>query len=267
MVATSKHIGLVAHLRRWGLNVEEIEGWRHKGRPYNFYPRAIMPHHTASSSESGNFGSEGTVVNGRPGLPGPLCQFLLGRDGTVRLVAAGYANHAGYGGPRAGIPENMGNTYSYGIEAENNGLGEPWSKKQLNAYYRLCAALLAWMKIKDVSKVFGHKEWAPGRKIDPAGIDMNVFRANVQRALDQGPSVKTVNLSRLLPGKRNEQVVWVKRRLKRKGFFDGPVNKYFGKGLQKAYAEYQRSLGYTGASADGIPGRDSLRKLGFRVWK
>lgn len=266
MVATSKHIGLLAHLRKWGLKVEAVDGWRFNGRPYNFYPRAIIVHHTASGAQSGNFASEGIVTNGRPDLPGPLCQFLLGRDGTVKVIAAGYANHAGYGGPLAGVPENMGNTYTYGVEAENNGVGEPWTKAQLNAYYRLCAALLVWMKIKDVSKVFGHKEWAPGRKIDPAGINMDQFRENVRRALNHGPSVRTVHLSRLKPGKRNREVIWLKRRLKRKGFFDGKTeNKYFGKGLQNAYARYQRSLGYSGSDADGIPGKATLQKLGFRV--
>lgn len=263
--AMSRHVGLVDHLKKWGLDVEEIDGWRHRGRPYNFYPRAIFVHHTASGAQSGNFASQNIVVNGRTGLPGPLSQVLLGRNATVRLVAAGYSNHAGYGGPRAGIPANMGNTYAYGIEAENNGLGEPWGDKQLKAYYRLCAALLAWMKIKDVSKVFGHKEWT-SRKIDPAGINMDDFREQVRKALNHGPSVKTVSLKRLQPGKRNRQVIWVKRRLKRRGFFKGnPNGKYFGKGLERAYAAYQRDLGYSGKDADGIPGRATLQKLGFRV--
>src|SRR5690349_5010376 len=182
MATKMKNLGLIDHLRRWGLKVEEKDGWRYRGRPYNFYPRAVICHHTASGSSSGNFASEGVVTAGRSDLPGPLCQFLLGRDGTVKTIAAGYANHAGYGGPMAGIPENQGNTFSIGIEAENNGVGETWSPKQLRAYYRLCAALLDWMGITDVSKVFGHKEWAAGRKIDPAGINMDKFRAQVQKA-------------------------------------------------------------------------------------
>ena len=267
MTVRSKHIGLVAHLKVWGLKVEEKDGWRHRGRPYNFYPRAIIAHHTASGAQSGNFASEGIVTTGRSDLPGPLCQFLLGRDGTVKLIAAGYSNHAGYGGPRVDVPENMGNTYTYGIEAENNGVGEPWTKEQLNAYYRLCAALLVWLDRKDVNRVFAHKEWAPGRKIDPAGINMYTFRENVQRALNHGPTVKTVRLSRLQPGKRNGDVVLLKKRLRRKGFYEGSNGKFFGKNLQKAYAEYQRSLGYTGEDADGVPGRETLRKLGFRVLK
>lgn len=265
MAVRSKHIGLISHLKIWGLKVEESEGWRSRGRPYNFYPRAVIAHHTASGRDSGNFASEGIVTGGRSDLPGPLCQFLLGRDGTVKLIAAGYSNHAGYGGPRAGIPENQGNTYTYGIEAENNGLGEPWSKAQLNAYYRLCASLLVWMNTKDVEKVFAHKEWAPGRKIDPAGINMDIFREQVRKALNHGPTVQTVHLSRVKPGKRNTDVVLLKKRLRRKGFYEGSNGKFFGKNLQKAYAAYQRSLGYTGPDANGVPGRKTLQKLGFRV--
>lgn len=257
---------LPTHLRRWGLKVVEKDGWRDRGRPYTFSPKAVICHHTASSSTSGNFGSESIVTYGRSDLPGPLCQFLLGRDGTVMIIAAGYANHAGEGGPRAGIPANMGNTYAYGIEAENNGLGEPWSKEQLNAYYRLCAALLSHMGTKDVSKVFGHKEWTI-RKIDPAGINMDNFRENVRKALAEGPSVKTVRLSRLLPGKRNSDVIRVKRRLEKRGFYNGDHNNYFSEELRKAYVKFQQHLGYTGHDANGIPGKTSLERLGFRVWK
>lgn len=265
MTTKMKHVGLVNHLRRWGLKVQEKDGWRHRGRPYNFYPRAIIAHHTASGSQSGNFASESVVTFGRSDLPGPLCQVLLGRDGTVKLIAAGYANHAGYGGPRAGIPANQGNTYTIGIEAENNGVGENWSKKQLNAYYRLCAALMVWMGTTDTSKVFGHKEWT-SRKIDPAGINMDTFRSNVRKALAQGPSVKTVRLSRLKPGKRNKHVLLVKRRLHRKGLSRGnEKSNYFGKGMLHDYQGWQKRLGYKGEDADGIPGRESLQRLGFRV--
>lgn len=266
MVAVGKHIGLLAHLRHWGLRVEPKDGWRRRHRPYNFYPKGVIVHHTASGKDSGNFASEDIVTSGRSDLPGPLCQFLLGRDGTVKVISSGYSNHAGYGGPRAGIPENMGNTYTYGIEAENNGVGEPWSATQLNAYYRLCAALLDWMGVKDVNRVFGHKEWAPGRKIDPAGVNMDKFRANVQKALDQGPSVQTVRLSRLKPGKRNSDVTKLKRRLTRRGLSSSDeTTNFFGKGLRNDYRHWQRRLGYTGDDADGIPGESSLQKLGFRV--
>lgn len=259
---------LPIQLKRWGLKVETKDGWENRGRPYAFRPKAIICHDTASNRHSGNFASESVVTYGRSDLPGPLCQFLLGRDGTVKIIAAGYANHAGYGGPKIGIPENQANTYAYGIEAENDGLGEPWPKEQLNAYYQLCAALLDLMGTKDVSKVIGHKEWAPRRKIDPTGINMDHFRDNVKKALLNGPSVKTVHLSRLKPGRRNIDVLRVKRRLRNRGFFHGTVsstNNYFGKGLRKAYKKWQEHLGYHDGDANGIPGKSTLKKLGFRV--
>jgi hypothetical protein len=265
MTKMAKTTGLIAHLRHWGLNVEEEPGWRGRGRPFSFDPKAIIAHHTASGRTSGNFASLRIVRDGRSDLPGPLCQFLLGRDGTVRVIAGGYANHAGTGGPRAGVPANLGNSHAYGIEAENNGTGEPWAPEMLNAYYRLCAALMDWMGTRDVSKVFGHKEWTT-RKIDPAGISMDQFRSHVQTALSQGPSVVTVHLSRLKPGKRNDDVLRVKRHLVRRGFenLDTSTN-YFGAGLKAQYAKFQRSLGYSGDDADGLPGKTSLQRLGFRV--
>jgi len=265
MAARAKHKGLPTHLRTWGLKVNGGKNWKTSGRPNNFYPRAIIVHHTASGSKSGNFSSEAVVTNGRSDLKGPLCHFLLGRDGTVKIISTGYANHAGYGGPKAGIPKNMGNTYTFGIEAENNGVGEPWSAKQLQAYYRLCAALLVWIGKKDVNLVFGHKEWAPGRKIDPAGINMDKFRKNVKKALDAGPTVKTVHLSRLKPGKRNEDVLLVKNALRKKGLYDGPGGKFFGKATRKAYKKWEEKCGVTGPGLNGIPGKPTLQKLGFRV--
>lgn len=256
---------IVTHLREWGLKVELKAGYKDRGRPYSFRPRGVICHHTASGSLSGNFGSESIVTSGRSDLPGPLCQFLLGRDGTVKVIANGYANHAGYGGPLAGIPENQGNSYTYGIEAENNGVGERWSTAQLNAYYRLCAALLDHMNISDVNRVFGHKEWT-SRKIDPAGINMNQFRAEVKKALNEGPSVKTVKAANVRPGKTNIDIRRVKYRLRRKGFFDGKViSKRFTEEFREACKDYQRSIGFKGKDADGLLGKTSLEKLGFRV--
>lgn len=266
MAQKMRNDGLLVHLRRWGLKVEAKDGWRYRGRPYNFYPRAIIAHHTASNRNAGNFASESTVTYGRPGLQGPLCHFLLGRDGTVKVIAAGYANHAGYGGPKAGIPANQANTYAIGIEAENDGLGEPWSKAQLLAYYRLCASLLAWMGKSDVNLVIGHKEWAPGRKPDPTGINMDDFRKQVKKALDAGPLLPTISLSAVQPGQRGKDVTRLKKKLRNRGYtgFSMKSDK-FGLGMRRAYRKYQQNLGYTGRDADGKPGRLSLKQLGYNV--
>lgn len=260
---------LDSHLRQWGLNVVTHEGWRYNGRPWSssFRPKAVICHHTASGSKSGNFASEGIVINGRgSSLPGPLCQFLLGRDGTVKIITGNGSNHAGTGGPWGVVRRNLGNYDAFGIEAENNGVGEHWSNEQLQAYYRLCAALLDLMGTKDVNhRVLGHKEYT-SRKIDPNGINMNDFRRQVDSALNHGSSRQVVNLPNLKYGANNAGVLKVKKALAKKGYKGiNTTNGIFGLGLRRAYSAYQRSLGYRGSDANGMPGRTSLESLGFKV--
>lgn len=176
---------LATHLRSWGLKVNEVAGWQTRSaNSTTFTPKAVIVHHTATAGPA-NAPSLGIVRDGRTGVPGPLSQFLLARDGQVYLISGNRANHAGLGGPRAGVPANMGNQYCWGIEAENDGRGEPWPAAQLQAYYRLCAALCDLMDVSE-QQVFAHKEWAPSRKTDPGGLDMAGFRANVKKAIVLG---------------------------------------------------------------------------------
>lgn len=180
---------LTKHLQSWGL---EVVNHNKKGRPGSFKPNRIIVHHDASSKSSGNNGALSVIINGRAGIPGPLSQFQLSRDGTVHLITVGRANHAGTGGGY-GIPKNQGNTYAWGIEAANNGINEAWSKEQLEAYYILCAALLDYMGTSDVNRVIAHKEYAGGRKSDPR-FNMNDFRSRVASAYRLGKSpVKVKN--------------------------------------------------------------------------
>lgn len=74
-----------------------------------------------------------------------------------------------------------------------------------------------------------------------------------------------VYLERLVYGKRNLDVYMVKRALFKIGLYSGTMNNYFSRELEKAYASWQSSLGFTGADADGQPGPTSLEKLGFKV--
>lgn len=75
-----------------------------------------------------------------------------------------------------------------------------------------------------------------------------------------------VRLSNLRPGKKNRDVRKVKKALNRR-FRKNPLptNKYFGAGLRDRYKQWQERLGYEGRDANGIPGKFSLEKLGFRV--
>lgn len=164
-------------LRSAGLNVEEVGNWKSHGHGGLISVRGIIWHHTAGA-KTGNYPSMGTVKNGRPGLPGPLSQLGLGRDGTWYVLAAGRAWHAGEGSSSF-VPPNRGNDYLIGIEAENTGYpSDPWPEVQLESYRRGTAALLKAYNLPS-SRVIGHKEWAPGRKVDPHSLNMDNERSRV----------------------------------------------------------------------------------------
>lgn len=69
-------------------------------------------------------------------MSGPLAQLVFARDGTVYLVAAGRVYHAGV------VTSSLyQNSHRIGIEAEATGVSS-WPKAQVNAYAKLCRALI-----------------------------------------------------------------------------------------------------------------------------
>ncbi len=150
-------------------------------------------HHAAGSLTS-QAPSRNIIVNGRPGVPGPLANVYITRDrdwNTVRddpgvgdvwvnIVADGKANHAGEGsgtvvgelaagrppsktaGERGLSDTTVANAVLWGIEVENNGVGEPWDPDVLQATGAVCQVLGL--------PVTGHKHYTR-RKIDPYGLD------------------------------------------------------------------------------------------------
>ena len=209
--------GLAKVLRSAGLRVVEVPGWETRGHGHLTAVRTIVCHHTAGPSaaaDPASFPSLRIVRDGRFNqrtglwdLKGPLCNLGLGRDGVVYIVASGLAYHAG-----AVRDPSYANAYSLGIEAENDGIGEPWPAAQHTAYVRLCAALVNRYKLTS-SRVLAHREVCKpvGRKIDPTGIDMPAFRGQVARVAEglkvsRGGVVRVVapkfTLSRVLVEKR-----------------------------------------------------------------
>lgn len=164
-------------LRAAGLRVTEISGWQNRGHGNVGDIRGVLLHHTAGPA-TGNFPSQNVIVDGRAGLPGPLANLGLARDGTWIVIAAGLAYHAG-AGYVSWCGRNNGNNHLIGIEAESTGRGD-WTAAQRTSYPRGVAALLRHLRLGS-DRALAHKEWAPGRKIDPAGWpgDMAGFRADV----------------------------------------------------------------------------------------
>lgn len=171
--------------RQNGLTVTETKGWKSRRSRGSFEPRGVLFHHTASNRHSGAKPALGLVVKGREGakpLPGPLCNVLVGRDGVVYLIAAGRANHAGRGGPWRGIPTDSGNKYTVGVEVENDGKKEPYSKELLQVCDVVFATLLLGLQLR-TKYLGGHREWTD-RKIDPR-IDMDQYRIRVARRIQE----------------------------------------------------------------------------------
>ena len=166
-------------LRAANLQVEEYPGWQTRGKDTPLTamnPKVVVAHHTATRATSSDGAVANLLANGRTDLPGPLCHLGLTRAGKYVVIASGVANHAGAGSWQ-GI---TGNRHAVGIEAYNDGRGEPWPAVQLDAYDRGVAAILKKLDLP-ASRLCGHKEWAPGRKIDPNGVDMVAMRARVER--------------------------------------------------------------------------------------
>lgn len=165
--------------RTSGLTVIEVDGWKTRGHGELSSLAAIVCHHTAISAKAaGNYPSLAIVRDGRADLAGPLANLGLGRDGTVYVIAAGLAWHAG-----VVFQSWMDNAHSIGIEAEHDGVS-PWMKVQVDAYTRLCAALAEGYNLP-TARVLGHKEVASpaGRKIDP-NLAMDDFRQRVDQQRD-----------------------------------------------------------------------------------
>lgn len=170
-------------LARFGLKVELVPGWETRGSS-SFAPAAVVAHWTAGPRGTTKRPSLNICTFGRTGLPGPLANIYLARDGTCVVIAAGRANHAGTGGWRGLV----GNSAAYGIEAESAGDGD-WTPAMLDAYPRLIAALLHGLG-RDAKWLCGHHEWAPNRKIDIRDV-IGRIRADTARHLVAGPTPVT----------------------------------------------------------------------------
>lgn len=170
-------------LRGRGLKVVEVAGWDTRGYASQDLQgvRGVMWHHTATN-RTAFFKSNSPTLNlctvgrGSPGspdyLPGPLANIVFGRDGTCYIVATGVANHAGTGSA-PGIPTNMGNHWTIGIEMESSGIAPwDWTPEQFAEAPKLGAVLeLAYMQTLPPADrpQIAHFEYSDAGKIDPAG--------------------------------------------------------------------------------------------------
>lgn len=166
-------------LRDAGLEVIEHAGWKYHDTGGTWSPSFGVVHATAAPRAQADSVQVDVVRNGRAGLPGPIANCVVTRDGRWHVVAAGRCNTTlpGTAGPFKG----QGNTYALGVEGCNDNRAEPWPDEQYRSYVRGWAAIcrrLGWT----AARLVGHREHTPGHKTDPT-FDMDRFRADVAAVL------------------------------------------------------------------------------------
>ena len=266
-------------LRDAGLTVYQEEGWEARGSA-SFDPIGVMWHHTATPPSWSSRKLTDLLVKGHSSLRGPLCHLQLNRDGVFVVIASGRANHAGRGS-WPGI--RYGNTQTIGIEAANTGTGEPWPEEQIEAYLRGTAAIIKYLNVS-VDNVIGHKEWAPKRKIDPNGIDMDQIRkvvdqlilnpkkTNIIPDLPSGlnwgsgglPNIPATQNKTIRLGSRGDDVKKAQSLLAEHGFNPGPADGIFGPKTRLSVIKFQKSKNLV---PDGIVGRLTWSELNSLVNK
>jgi hypothetical protein len=166
-------------LRNAGLTVHEQPGWQQRGRDMAGI-RGIVQHHTATSVDVPDANVVRVLRDGRAGIPGPLSQLGLDRQGGWHVIAAGRSNHAG----RGSWPGLDGNDDCLGIEAFHIGTGkEKWLQAQLDSWDVGTAALCVEYGIDPLQFVIAHREWT-SRKVDPYALNMASHRERILALTD-----------------------------------------------------------------------------------
>ncbi|WP_219512689.1 peptidoglycan recognition protein family protein [Nonomuraea ceibae] len=253
--------------RRTGHPVVEVPGWRTRGHGPQPEVRGIVCHHTAGPRAGGDYPSLRVVRDGRPGLGGPLSQFGIGRSGRIYVIAAGRCWH----NAPSTSPLHT-NSCSIGIEAENCG-SQPWPRAQLDAYWTLAAELCREFGLP-VARVKAHRE-VNRLKPDPAGIDMNDFRAAVAVLLT-GPSPApratwteeiVRDLPLLRPGAKGYDVKTVRANLfARGGLAPGRYGGQLGLKAWLESTEYDDELAVDVAAFQREQGLDDDAIVGPATW-
>jgi hypothetical protein len=169
------------YLRDEGLTVHLLDGWERRSRSSSPDGLDVLWGHVVHHTVSSMIGREQEEAE-RLALfheVAPVGNTFLPRSGEWWVLAAGATNTNGEGGPyqtaRGTIAFGNGNRTMWATEAANGGTGEPWPEVQQESYVRGCAAFAKGATIEtpggpfDASCFLAHSEWAPTRKVDPAG--------------------------------------------------------------------------------------------------
>ncbi|OLF10179.1 hypothetical protein BLA60_17190 [Actinophytocola xinjiangensis] len=174
-----------ARLRAAGITVREAAGWRNRGNGQTSAYEGGLVHHTATGYGIAlpGTGVGALLINGRPDLRGPLCNYAGNDDGSITVIAAHPANHAGASGGRSMGP--LPTTSSFNRRVLGLEIVYPGDRPMRPAQYR---AALVWANVVaavcgrgDVQRIRAHAETSVTGKWDPGEapgrtIDMAAFR-------------------------------------------------------------------------------------------
>jgi hypothetical protein len=288
---------LPEYLSRWDVPFRLLDGWKTRARTSGGFNdmRGVVVHHGASPLSMKLDTSVAYCSEGAPFAPIGNALLSRSKDGPVLVaMAAGATNTAGKGGPKLSsrglIPLDSANSVTFNIEAENNGTTEPWPDDMCDVYVRTVCAVLQWANEctpgapLGPGDVWAHHEWAPGRKIDPAGPsrfngqtarakwDMDRFRGEVFMALVAGPPTRVpsqptppapANVPELpqcgmpppqRPGARGEDVRALQWAMSLHGWYTYALDGDYGPRTAQAVQKMQRACRAAGLDPGPIDG-------------
>lgn len=179
------------------------------------------------------------VINGRPGLDGPLANGYGSVDLIYRIITLGYANHSGLGGPWTvsgplgsyTIPANNGRPYLWGTEYEG-GLDENlWSDVFVNK---------ATGKRMEYGEFMGRANAALTEAIWLPGISTHGKYQQITPGMD-------------LSGYHGEHSTWTSRKIDRLG--------YTTESGRAEIRRYNKDTGTTNKDGDLDVNEETLRKI------
>lgn len=158
-------------------------GWNTRGAPV-MSPIGQFCHWTAGRPTAKNPAPSLSIcINGRTGIPGPLCNCMIDYNGVIHVISSGRANHAGTGDQsvlnlvrnhkdlngKPG-PDTGGSGGSFiGYEIEHSGKGA-FQAKQIEAVTQLIRATAMNYGWQPELNTIDHARWTR-RKIDIRGCN------------------------------------------------------------------------------------------------
>lgn len=192
-MSVARCLEINARLRSAGVTVREAAGWQDRGNGQVSVYEGGLVHHTATGFGIAvpGTGAGNLLINGRPDLKGPLCNYAGNDDGSLTVIAAHPANHAGASGGRSMGPlptTTLFNRRVLGLE-----IVYPGTTPMRAAQYQ---SALVWARVVadvvgggDIERIRAHAETSITGKFDPGDapghtIDMAAFRHAAKTVLE-----------------------------------------------------------------------------------